>query len=357
MRIAMISTPFLSVPPHDYGGTELIVYELVEGLVDRGHDVTLFATGDSATRAKLSHLYPKPTWPLHPLPEVNHATWAIAQIAGGNFDLIHAHSPPVLGLSRLVPDLPMIYTIHHERDEQFSDYYQYFPETHYIAISHNQKQLEIPLPHCEVIHHGLAPERFEWTGHPRDYLCFLGRFSRSKGPHTAIDVARMARLPIHVAGEVHVDDEEFAERELKPRLNQPHVHCLGCVGFTQKVPLLRDARALLSPLEWEEPFGLVLIEAMLSGCPVVAFPRGSVPELIEQGVTGYMVDSPEQMAEVVKPGGVLESFDRHRCRTRAAERFSRARLVTDHLRLYQRVMAEHSVGRAASWHGTTALTP
>ncbi|MDB6123899.1 MAG: hypothetical protein JWQ71_2892 [Pedosphaera sp.] len=355
MRIAMISTPFLSVPPHDYGGTELIVYELVEGLADRGHDVTLFAPGNSVTHARLAWLYPEPKWPPHALPDINHATWSMAQIAADGFDLIHAHSPAVLGLGRLVPNIPIIYTIHHDRDEYFSDYYRHFQNVQYIAISHNQQRLETPLVGCQVIHHGLAPERFEWTHHPGDYACFLGRFSKIKGPHTAIDVARQAGLPICVAGEIHPEDEKFAERELKPRLNQPHVRYLGCVSFSQKVPLLRDARVLLSPLEWEEPFGLALIEAMLSGCPVVAFPRGSVPELIETGVTGFIAGSPEEMAEIIRPGGVLESFDRCRCRCRAAERFSRARLVTDHLRLYQRVIAAHATRKTHSSHPATPV--
>jgi glycosyltransferase involved in cell wall biosynthesis len=354
LRIAMISTPFLSVPPRDYGGTELIVYELVEGLMERGQEVTLFATGDSVTKAKLAHLYPESKWPPNALTDLNHVSWSMAQIAAHSFDLIHTHCPSALSLSRLMPDIPMIYTIHHDRDEQYSDYYRHFYGTHYIAISHNQKQLEVPLPCCDVIHHGMDPDRFEWRAQARNYVCFLGRYSKVKGPHTAIDVAGRAGLPIYVAGEVHPDDREFAEHELTPRLNLPHVRHLGCVDFSQKVPLLRDARALLSPLEWEEPFGLVLIEAMLSGCPVVAFPRGSVPELIEDGVTGFIADSPEQMAEIVRPGGVLEGFDRRRCRNRAVEQFNRDRLVTEHLRLYHRVIAGHSFGTAGGVGTPTA---
>jgi len=161
-----------------------------------------------------------------------------------------------------------------------------------------------------------------------------------KGPHIAIDAARRARLPIRVAGRVHPPDTEFAARELEQRLVLPHVTNVGCVGPLQKVPLLKHARALLAPLQWEEPFGLVLIEAMLSGCPVIAFPRGSARELVEHGITGYLPKSAEEMVELIRPGGAVESIDRGRCRERAVERFSRKRLVRDHLRLYERILAD-----------------
>jgi glycosyltransferase involved in cell wall biosynthesis len=345
MRIAMISTPFLSVPPKDYGGTELIVYELVQGLVDLGHDVTLFATGDSNTRAGLAYLYEKPKWPPHPIPDVHHCAWAFGQISKRNFDAIHAHSPCALAMTRMAPELPIIYTIHHEQENELSEYYLNFPDVHFVAISRNQRNLEAPINRCEVIHHGLDPARFEWTSKPKDYVCFVGRFSKIKGPHTAIDAAEKARLPILMAGEAHPDSAEFAEKVLKPKLNLPHVTCIGCVGITQKVPLLRDARAMLAPLEWEEPFGLVLIEAMLSGCPVVVYPRGSAPELVEEGVTGVIVSSVDEMAEAIKKGGVIDSFDRQRCRDVASKRFSRNRLVNDYANLYERAITNRSQQR------------
>jgi glycosyltransferase involved in cell wall biosynthesis len=342
MRIAMISTPFLSVPPRDYGGTELVVYELVEGLTAKGHDVTLFATGDSSTTATLRAFYPKPQWPPDPYTDANHVSWAMAEIfADGGFDVIHAHSALALPLCRLIPNLPLVYTLHHAREESLSAFYQSFSEAFYVAISQNQKRLEIPLRHCEVIYHGLDPERFQWSATARDYVCFMGRFAQVKGLHTAIDVAEKAGVPIAVAGEIHPVDQEFGQREVLPRLEKPHVDFLGCLDMPRKIPLLRHARALLAPIEWEEPFGLILIEAMLSGCPVVAFGRGSVPELVEPGVTGFIARSADEMVEMIRPGGVLDSFDRRQCRERAVERFSRARLVSDHEDFYARVIKEH----------------
>lgn len=345
MRIAMISTPFLAVPPKDYGGTELVVHELTEGLVARGHEVTLFATGDSTTGAELRSLYPQAQWPPETLTDLNHVSWAMSRAVEGEFDLIHAHSAVALAVSRLAPEIPLVYTLHHERDERLSAFYRYHPEAWYVAISADQKAREVPLPRIEVIHHGLDPSRYQVRDVPADYVAFVGRLARVKGPHTAIDVARAAGVEIRVAGDIHPPDREFGEREVLPRLVQPHVRYLGLVGPAVKAPLLRDARALLAPVEWNEPFGLILIEAMLSGCPVVAFPRGSVPELVEPGVTGFIARDQGEMVELVRPGGALERFDRRRCRERAVERFGRARLVADHEALYRRVLAEAAAAR------------
>lgn len=348
MHIALVSTPFLAVPPKDYGGTELVVYELAEGLRERGHEVTLYATGDSITSATVRSLYSRAQWPPNPMVDLNHVSWALRSAVEERVDLIHAHSAAALALGRFINDTPIVYTLHHDRDEQLSDFYRHFPDAHYIAISGDQARREIRLPRVDVIHHGLDPDRFEWTPRPRNYVCFVGRFSHVKGPHTAIDVAARAGLPIRLAGEVHSVDREFASREVLPRLDLPHVSYLGCIGTPVKVPLLRDARALLAPINWNEPFGLILIEAMLSGCPVVAFPRGSVPELVEPGITGFIVRNEDEMVETIRPGGILDGFDRKRCRERAVERFGRNRMVRDHEHLYTRIIAEHSARASAA---------
>lgn len=339
MRIAMVSTPFVPVPPTDYGGTELIVHELAEGLRVRGHDVTIFATGDSTASGTVRALYQAAQWPPEILADVNHVSWAMERIAAdGTFDLVHAHSAVALACSRFMPQVPLVYTIHHTRDEALSAFYRFFPTARFVAISEDQRRREVPLRYAEVIHHGLDPARFQSRGRAGDYVAFLGRLARAKGPHAAIDAASAAGVPLVVAGEVHLPDEAWASRELTERLRRPHVTYLGSVGPGIKVPLLRDARALLAPIEWNEPFGLALIEAMLSGCPVVAFPRGSVPELVEPGVTGFIAGSVEEMATLIRPGGALDHFDRVACRRRAVERFSREQMVLRHENLYQRVL-------------------
>jgi glycosyltransferase involved in cell wall biosynthesis len=344
MKIAMISSPFLPVPPREYGGTELIVYELVEGLIERGHDITLFATGDSQTRAELRFLFPRSKWPPEPLVDLNHVTWAMRQVTH-DFDLVHAHSAVALALQRLASGPPLVYTVHHERDEHLSEFYSHCHDAHFVAISADQAAREIPLPSCSVIHHGLDPSRYRWSHQPADYVCFVGRLSAIKGPHTAIDISARAGVPIRVAGDVHPPDRGFAERELSWRFTLPHVAYLGSIGTTTKVPLLRDARALLAPVNWNEPFGLILIEAMLSGCPVVAFGRGSVPELVEPGVTGFIAGDFEEMVDLIRPGGVVEGFDRQLCRKRAVERFSRDRMVDEYEQLYARVARDTPVRR------------
>jgi len=344
MRIAVLSTPFIPVPPPRYGGTELVVAELAEGLVERGHDVTLFATGDSSACVERRALYQHAQWPPQPLPEINHISWALHEVASGDFDIVHANSASALACWRGTQWPPLVYTLHHVRDEELSSFYRFFPDAWYVAISHDQARREIPLPHVEVIHHGLDPRKYEWTSSPDEYVCFVGRFTPVKGPHVAIDVAGAAHVPIRVAGEVHPVDAEFGSREMSHRLAASHVHMLGSIGMDEKVPLLRDARALLAPITWDEPFGLALIEAMLSGCPVVAFPRGSVSELVEPGVTGFVVRDAAEMREVVQRGSVLDDFDRERCRARAVQRFGRERMVRDYERLYARAAAKGRTG-------------
>lgn len=338
LRIAMISTPFIPVPPRDYGGTELVVHELVEGLLDRGHEVTLFATGDSRTRATLHALYDEATWPPEPFAELDHVSWAMQQIAQGSYDVVHAHSAAALALGRLVPRLPLVYTIHHHHEPALSRYYARFPEAEFVAISSDQCRRESGPDWCAVIHHGLDPRRYRCGG-PEQYVCFVGRFAREKGPGTAIEAAARAGVAIRVAGSIHPCDHAYAEAEVLPRLGGPGVTCLGPIGMDRKVPLLCGARALLAPIEWHEPFGLILIEAMLSGCPVVAYGRGSVPELVDHGVTGFVVQSLDEMADAIRPGGAVDGLDRARIRELAVRRFSRGRMVADYERLYQSAVA------------------
>jgi glycosyltransferase involved in cell wall biosynthesis len=341
MKIAMISTPFLRVPPKDYGGTELVVHELVEGLVRRGHEVTMFATGDSVTEGELRWRYPTGQWPPDHLTDLDHVAWAMEAVSRDPFDVVHAHSAAALAFRGLVPRCPMAYTLHHARDERLLSFYRHHHNAHFVAISADQAWRTMPLPRLTVIHHGVNPSNFHAGLSPGEYVCFVGRFAEVKGPATAIDVARRAGVPIKVAGSVHPPDQSYADLELAHRLEQPHVTHVGPVDLKAKSELLRNARALIAPITWDEPFGLIAIEAMLSGCPVVGFPRGSLPELIETGVTGYLVDNEDEMAGLIRLGGPLDRFDRMRCRARAVDRFSSARMVADYERLYAMMAAGH----------------
>jgi glycosyltransferase involved in cell wall biosynthesis len=337
MRVAIVSTPFLPVPPQKYGGTELFLHALCEGLIEKGVDVTLFATGDSRASARLRYYHREGFWPPEPLIELQHIGWAMAQIAGQDYDVVHVHSPQALAFHGLLGGKPVVYTMHHTKDKTCARYYHYFPEIHFVSISHRQKALQFGADNIEVIPHGLVPSDYRPSFKRGDYLLHLGRLSPEKGTHTAIDVARMAGMPIVVAGEAHEADMAYFNRELKPRLELPGVEYRGAVGGDAKKTLLRNAHALVLPIEWDEPFGLVTIEAMLSGTPVVGYKKGSLPEIIDEGVTGHLVSSGDvhALCQSVKR---VKQIDRRNCRERAEIRFSHRRMTEDYLRFYTELL-------------------
>ncbi|MCU1277746.1 MAG: glgA4, partial [bacterium] len=215
---------------------------------------------------------------------------------------------------------------------------------HFVAISDRQRALMQELADARVIHHGLDPSCLRFGGGDGGYCVFLGRFAREKGPHRAIDAARAAHVPIRIAGAPHWGDSDYFEREIGARLCNPGVTAVGEVGGREKRDLLADACALLFPVDWEEPFGLVMIEAMLSGTPVLAFGRGSVPEIVEDGVTGFVCRDVDEMAARLR---AIAHFDRAACRRRALERWTSARMVRDYVDLYRAVHAWVGDVRAA----------
>jgi glycosyltransferase involved in cell wall biosynthesis len=349
MRIAMISTPFVSVPPQRYGGTELIVAELVTGLAAAGHHVTLFATGDSRPdgHVDLRARFDQAVWPPEPYAELDHAAFAVEQIVADRrrFDIVHTHVPSALPFARLI-DAPMVYTVHHDNGDDYARLQALYRRArgHFIAISERQRASMQELAEACVIHHGLDPLRHPLGRGDRGYCVFLGRCAREKGPHVAIDAARAAGVPIRLAGRPHWRDGEYFAAEIEPRLHLGGVRAVGEVGGRDKRELLAGARALLFPIAWEEPFGLVMIEAMLSGTPVLAFDRGSVREVVEEGVTGFVCRDADEMAARLRTIGRL---DRARCRRRALERWTTARMVRDHLTLYEQLQTWVGDVRAA----------
>ncbi len=345
----MLSTSAVAVPPRGYGGTEQVVYDLTEGLVADGHDVTLFATGDSRASARVRHFFGRPVWPVDDLAEATHAAWACAEIARERFDVVHAHQPISVALSPLLR-APLVYTIHHDQRARYSDLYRRFPGVHYVSISGGQRARERGLPNARVIHHGVDPARFPLHEDPEDYVAFIGRFAPEKAPHLAIDAARRARVPIRLAGVPHPGEgEEYHAREIVPRLRARGVTWLGEVGADRKGAFLGRARAMLLPICWEEPFGLVTVESLLSGTPVIAFARGAAPEIIEDGVTGMLVRDVAEMARAIPRAMAL---DRTRVRARALERFRAQRMVRDYERLYRAVVA--GAGRSGAATRATA---
>ncbi len=342
MRIAMVSTPFVSVPPPRYGGTELIVAELVAGLAAAGHEVTLFATGDSrAPGCELRARFDRAIWPPAPYIELEHAGFAVEQMLADarGFDVVHTHVPSLLPFARLM-DAPVVYTVHHADGRDYEKLAPIYARSsaHFVAISERQRAIMPALADASVIHHGLDAAAHRLGAGDGGYCAFLGRLARDKGPHVAIDAARAARLPIRLAGAPHEGDHEYFEREIGARLCAAGVSAVGELGGADKRDFLGRAQALLFPVDWEEPFGLVMIEAMLSGTPVLAFARGAVPEIVDDGVTGYICRDADEMAARLR-AIATGRFDRARCRAHALERWTAVRMVRDYVALYERVHA------------------
>jgi glycosyltransferase involved in cell wall biosynthesis len=345
MRIALVSTPFIPVPPVGYGGTELVVAELALALARKGHEVVVYATGDSDLPGiEIRSYFATPHWPPEPQIDATHAAYCLRDIARDpkGFDVVHAHSCAAVELSRLCP-YPIVATVHHERTDELTRVYRENPHVRLVAVSANQARKE-KAPVSAIVHHGLSPERFRQLP-DQGYLLFVGRFSRVKGTHLAIEIAARARLPLVLAGRPHEDD--YYEQEVEPRIKRYGVLDIGPVHGARKAAIIARARALVFPIDWEEPFGLVMIEALLSGVPVLALRRGSVPEIIEDGVTGLIGDD---ATELVAGARIAEKFfDRGRIAQIGQKRWSADRMADDYLQVYRDAAAERIAGAGGAW--------
>lgn len=343
MRIAVISTPFIRVPPNGYGGTELFCANLVSELVGRGHRVTLFATGDSESPAEIEALYPRGCWPPSPKEDVAHVRWAFERIAEATepYDIVQINSPHALPLAREL-DLPAAYTIHHAKVDYLSAIYAKEPQAHYVAISQRQLQLEVPLESASVIHHGLVPEEYPPSFEAGHYVLHIGRFAPEKGTHLAIDAARRAKVPLRLAGRCHPPDRAYYDEEVLTRTaNGSGVELCGEANHDRKVELLRGAKALLCPIRWEEPFGLIAIEAMLCGTPVIGFGRGSFPEIVDEGITGFLVSNTDEMVDAIRR---IDRIDRRTCASLARRRFSAAKMAAEYEKLFESLSSGMNLG-------------
>jgi glycosyltransferase involved in cell wall biosynthesis len=345
MKIALVSTVALTTPPRKYGGTELVVAELARGLSALGHDVTLFATGDSQPDCRLKSCFPEPTWPPNELAELRHASFAWAEIARAlhAFDVVHLHHAAGLSFTRLVRT-PTVYTIHHHRVDGLLEHYRAFEDVAYVAISERQRELSPELDVRRVVHHGLDIDLYPEGSGAGDYVAFLGRFAPEKAPHLAVQAAQRAGLALRLGGTFHEVGVDYYQQVLEPALQAfPQAVCCGELGHEAKVALLSGARAMLFPIQWEEPFGLVMIESMLMGTPVIAFRHGSAPEVVEDGVTGYLVDSTDELAQCIKR---VQHIDRARCRERARARWSTQRMAREYASLYATLIEQDKEQRA-----------
>src|SRR5256885_12426732 len=326
MRVALVSPPFLSVPPADYGGTELVIAELARSLTKRGHETVVYATGDSHLgEIEIRSYFTTGQWPPDPDVDRTHAAWCLRDIARDpqGFDVVHLHSVAAVGLSRLCP-YPMVATLHHARADDLSRLYHDNPRVRRVAISANQARKEGP-GIAAIVHHGLDPQRFPAMP-DQGYLLHIGRYAPEKGTHLAIEIAARAGVPLVLAGQSH-DDDYYRER-VQPLVLRHGVLEVGPVGGARKVQLMARARALLFPIQWDEPFGLVMIESLLCGVPVLALRRGSVPEGIEDGSTGLVADDPLELVAGARNAPTF--LERQRNPEGSAHRWTAPRMAGDY---------------------------
>jgi glycosyltransferase involved in cell wall biosynthesis len=337
----MVAPPYFTVPPAGYGGVESVVADLVDGLVDRGHHVTLIGAGQPGTRAQrfIATTEQASADRLgEPLPEITHAALAAGALESCDVELVHDHTlaGPLLGRGR---DVPTLVTVHGELTDDAARYYGALgPSVRLIGISDAQRATAATLPWLATVHNSIDVESFPFRADKEDYAVFLGRYHQDKGPHLAIDAARAAGLRIVLAGKCTEPGERaYFAREIEPRLG-PDVELVGVADAETKRGLLAGAACLLFPVRWDEPFGLVMIEAMACGTPVVALRRGAVPEVVMDGVTGVLVDHPAHLADAVHRARTL---DPHACRRHAEQHFSTAVMVQGYEKAYRRALHEH----------------
>jgi len=348
MRIAQIAPLHEAVPPKLYGGTERVVSFLTEELVAQGHDVTLFASGDSITSASLEAVWPR-ALRLDPAirdPIAPHMLMMEAvRRRADEFDVLHFHmdywSFSLFGRQRT----PFVTTMHGRLDlAELPPVFDMFPNAPIVSISDAQRR---PLPQARyvaTVQHGLPANLLTPQPGPKDYLAFLGRIAPEKGPDKAIRIARACGIPLKMAAKVDRADQVYFDEVIRPMLAGGGVELIGEINDAQKPEFLSGAKALLTPIDWPEPFGLVMIESMACGTPVIAFNRGSVPEIVEDGVTGYIVeDERGAMAAVDR----LSRLSRAKVRQRFEERFTSRRMAEDYLEIYRSLAGEdRSVLRA-----------
>jgi glycosyltransferase involved in cell wall biosynthesis len=341
MRIAQIAPLYERVPPLSYGGTERIVSYLTEELINQGHEVTLFASGDSLTQAEIIS-------PCDQSLRLNSAcedrlAYHFLQLEqvfrnARAFDILHFHIDYLhYPLSRTF-DTSHVTTLHGRLDlPDLVPLYREFADVPVVSISNSQR---IPLPWINwqgTVYHGIPLDLYECQQRHGDYLAFLGRISPEKRVDRAIEIAKRAKMKLKIAAKVDAADRCYMDTQIRPLLDHPLVEFIGEISDNEKSQFLANAYALLFPIDWVEPFGLVMIEAMACGTPVVAFRQGSVPEVIDHGVTGFIVENIEDSLAALEK---IQNFDRSRCRRIFEKRFSAARMAADYVKIYERLLTK-----------------
>jgi glycosyltransferase involved in cell wall biosynthesis len=345
LKVALIAAPFIAIPPPEYGGTELFVAHLAEGLVKDGVDVVVYTNAESTVRTERRWLYEHSSWPIRGperawIRELNHNSWAI-QSALNDCDLIHVQSAQALAFSEFV-NRPFVLTLHGPHEDYLSEYYSRYPRIHYVCISEAQCREE-SMPNLETIHHGIDLNSYRFVEQKQQYLSFIGRIAPIKGTHIAIAVSQRTGIPLKIAGEVQPVFRDYFEKKVRPAIDGKLVEYVGPADIEAKNELLGNSMATLFPIQWNEPFGLVMLEAMACGTPVLALPGGSVQEVVKEGVSGHICRSVRELSKRAQNLHLSASA----VRRYVEDNFSIDRMVTRYGHLYRKALKRSQEGNSA----------
>lgn len=341
MKIAQVAPIIERVPPKKYGGTERVVYNLTEELVKMGHQVTLFASGDSETSAKLFSVYPKALREVRVDDIYGMNYWSLLNIGMAyekqdEFDIIHDHNGHLSLPAANISKTPTVITLHGAFTAQNKPLFQAMNKPYYVSISDSQTHPAPKLHYAGTVYNGLNMENYPFSKSHDGYLLFVGRISMEKGVHIAIEAAQFLNLPLIIAAKLEAVDMPYFQEYVGPKLSD-QIKWIGEVDEEERNKLMSKALCFLHPVTWREPFGLTLIEALACGCPVVAMNKGSIPEIVENGKTGYVVEDVDEMIEAVNQ---IYKIDRGYCRKYALEKFSARRMAEGYVRVYEKIISE-----------------
>lgn len=335
MKIAMLAPMFLKIPPEKYGGSEYVIHYLTEGLVRNCHQVDLYATADSVTKANLIPICQKGLLGTTEGNDINTVHLEmIYRVALGDYDVIHDHLGPLGTIITKITKTPVVSTLHVPMNKERERLYKTIPDFHLISISDAQRRGFEGAHYLRTIYHGIPVDDYEFNSTPEDYLVFLGRFSEVKGIKEAISLSKRTNTRLKIAA--RIENEGYFNNEIKPLIDDKLIEYIGEVDFKQKIKLLKNAKALVSLIKWEEPFGLVVPEANACGTPVIVNPRGAFPELVKNGINGFLTDGTlEGAVEALKK---IDQIDRLKCQQFVKNNFSVEKMVFDYETTYQELI-------------------